>query len=154
MPPKCRVTTKGKKRKNGRSTFMKSPSAYLFKSCQQFPQAEVQTNHRPVALEVYIFPANFLQTTAFDFHTPYLFWLYFKTFCKILYKPCPWAMVHEQQQLALGHVSHPSEGPFFHGLWNSQEIDLLLQFLGAVFHEAGMLSFFSGKPRIPFCSPH
>lgn len=64
-------------------------------------------------------------------------------------------MVHEeQQQLVLGHVSRPTEGPFFHGLWSSRGLDLLLQFLGAVFHEAGMVSFFSGKPRIPFCSPH
>lgn len=60
-------------------------------------------------------------------------------------------MVHEQQQLALGHVSYPSEGPFFHELWSLQEIDLLVQFLGAETHEAGMLSPFSlGSPGFPF----
>lgn len=63
-------------------------------------------------------------------------------------------MVHEQQQLVLGHFSHPTVGPGFHGLQSSQGIDLLVCSLVAAFHEAGMVSFFSGKPRIPFCSPH
>lgn len=56
-------------------------------------------------------------------------------------------MAHEHQQLALGHFSHPTLGPFPHGLRSSAGRDLLLCFLVAVFHEAGMVSFFAlGSP--------
>lgn len=53
----------------------------------------------------------------------------------------------------LGHLSHFTVGPRFHGLRSLLGVDLLLSFLLAAFHEAGMVSFSSGMSRIPFCSP-
>lgn len=51
-------------------------------------------------------------------------------------------MAHEHQRLVLGHFSHPTFGPFSHGLRSSAGRDLLLLcFLVAVLHEAGMVSF-------------
>lgn len=51
-------------------------------------------------------------------------------------------MAHEHQRLVLGHFSLPTFGPFPHGLRSSAGRDLLLLcFLVAVLHEAGMVSF-------------